>query len=164
MNKINQDNLGILQAFLMTSLENSSTPIVLKTENGYISYTIIEVEDSQLNISIFGNTSTISSEQCIDSVSQLLYFIRNLLIIQIGAKTIEEIKTGAYENVKRKLKELNAILDYVLSQPESPFILFNAINITCHSNRRTHDHILRKFTQEFQIDHMALWLEDKLYC
>ena len=63
MNSIDQNNLGILQAFLMTSIENSSTPIALKTENGYISYTVIEIEDSKLVISIFGNTSTISSEQ-----------------------------------------------------------------------------------------------------
>ncbi|CAI2368359.1 unnamed protein product [Moneuplotes crassus] len=164
MNPIDQNNLGILQAFLMTNIENSSMPISIKTENGYISHTIIEVDDSKLNISIFGNTSAESSEQCIDSVSQLLYILRNLIIIQIGAKAIEEGATGGIDGLKRKLRALNDIVDYVLSQPESPLILFNTINVTCHTNRLTNMHILQKFTENFQVEHSALWLEDKLYC
>ena len=96
-----------------------------------------------------------------DSVGQLLYIIRNLIIFQIGVKSIEEIKTGAYEKLKRQLKGLNDIMDYVLSQPESPFILLNSINVTCHSKRADE---LISLLSVFQIDHMAIWADDKLYC
>lgn len=161
---IEQNNLGILQAFLMTSTENSTTPLVIRTENGYISYTIIEVEDSRLNISLYGSTSTISTERCVESVSQLLYFIRNLLIFHMGAKDIEEIKNGNFERIKRQLKVLDATLDYVLSEPEKPYILFNSINVTCHSTRSDRiRYLLQSIQKEFNIDHLALWLENKLY-
>ena len=114
LNAIDQNNLGILQAFLMTSNENNTTPLVIKTENGYISYTTIEIEEWKIIISIFGSTSTVSSEQCLDSISQLLYFIRNLIIFHVGAKDLEEIKTGVYERIKRQFKILDLTFDYIL--------------------------------------------------
>ena len=114
LNAIDQNNLGILQAFLMTSNENNTTPLIIKTENGYISYTIIEIDDWKLIISIFGSTSTVSSDQWQDSISQLLYFIRNLIIFHVGAKDLEEIKTGVYERIKRQLKILDLTFDYIL--------------------------------------------------
>lgn len=42
LNAIDRNNLGILQAFLMASNENHSMPMVVKTNNGYIAYTVSE--------------------------------------------------------------------------------------------------------------------------
>jgi hypothetical protein len=106
----------------------------------------------------------VTTEQCIDSVSQLLYFIRNLLIFHIGAQELEDIKTGVYDKIKRQLKILDPAMDYILSNPEQPYILFNAINVTCHSTRSDRIRGLLQDVQEhFEIEHLALWLENKLY-
>ena len=130
LNSIDRNNLGILQALLMASNDSNSMPMVFKTDNGFISYTIIEQNDSRINIAIYGSTSTISSEKCIEAASQLLYLVRNLIIFHIGANDIEDIKSN-----KRHLKTLDLTMDYILSNSEHPFILFNSINVTCHSIR-----------------------------
>ena len=86
------------------------------------------------------------------------------MIFHCGAKDIEEIKTGSFERLKRQLKVLDTIMDYILANPEKPYILFNAINVTCHSTRNDRiRYLLQSIQTEFQIDHLALWLENKLY-
>jgi hypothetical protein len=86
------------------------------------------------------------------------------LIFHIGAKDIEEIKSGNYERLKRQFKVLDLTMDYVLSHPEQPYILLNAINVTCHSTRNDRIRFLLQSIQtKFEIGHLALWLENKLY-
>jgi len=82
----------------------------------------------------------------------------------MGSKDIEEVKSGVYDKLKRQLKVMDSIMDYILENPEMPFIVFNSVEISCHSVRNQKiKYLLRSIQENFQIQHLALWLKHKLY-
>ena len=74
-----------MHAFLMTNLENGAIPGVIKTEDGFMSYTTI---DEKIHLMLFGKTEKMSSERVEKFAQSILYCIRNMLIFTIGVPDI----------------------------------------------------------------------------
>ena len=57
---IDFSNIGVLHALLMTCMDKGAIPSIIKTENGFISYTTI---DERIHLILFGKSSSKSSEK-----------------------------------------------------------------------------------------------------
>ena len=84
----------------MTSQDNSSFPLVLKTKNGFLTYTSIEVDQTQLLLTLFGQNTAKDSERSCELGQQVLYLLWNLLIFHIGVKDFDSIEGDEIARIK----------------------------------------------------------------
>jgi hypothetical protein len=98
--------VGLAQAFFMTNVENYSIPTVIKTKTGFIAYSSIQTDNGEgttILLTLIGKLKCSSSEQSSKYASNILYFIRNLIIFHIGVKDFENVEGDEIARVKTQI-------------------------------------------------------------
>ncbi|CDW82119.1 UNKNOWN [Stylonychia lemnae] len=168
---------SLMQVFCQSSEENNSFPQVLTSESGLIAFTSLNFKkDNQVFLFLSLKKLSTTTEMAIQWAQRMLYHIRNLIILHVGIKDFEDdLDKNSYDRLKRQLKVLDSMVSCIFGNSDpyeqdrvpmmmKPELLYSSLSVSSHLKRNEKIvGMLKSIQKQFKIEHMALWIDDKIY-
>eukprot|EP00347_Sterkiella_histriomuscorum_P022838 403336959 len=142
-----------MQVFCQSSEENNSFPQVITSESGLIAFTSLDFKNE----------------------NQLYIFLSLKKLSTTRIKDFEDdLDKNTYDRLKRQLQILSPKIQLIFGSSSEHFdqvplimkpeMLNNSLSISSHSNRNESiNKLMKTIKDKFNIEHMALWISDKIY-